>query len=70
MTEIPFVITADFIELFKLLKACGLCESGGAAKQAIAQSRVKVDGQIETRKAFKVRRGRRVEYAGQVIQVK
>jgi len=69
MEEIHFTLATDFIELFKLLKAVGLCESGGAAKYAVSQSEVKVDGQIEIRKACKVRKGQRVEFGGQVIFV-
>ena len=69
MEEIHFTLATDFIELFKLLKAVGLCESGGAAKYVVSQSAVKVDGQIEIRKACKVRKGQRVEFGGQVIFV-
>jgi ribosome-associated protein len=69
MEEFSFALTAEFIELFKLLKVTGLCESGGMAKRAVAQSEVKVDGEIETRKACKIRKGQRVEFAGQVILV-
>lgn len=69
MSEIVFKLTGDFIELFKLLKLTGLCESGGAAKFEISESHVKVDNQIETRKAFKVRRGQRIEYGGQIITI-
>ena len=52
MSAINFLIKTEFIELYKLLKAVGLCESGGMAKQAIADSQVRVNGEIETRKAF------------------
>ena len=69
MEKISFTLTTEFIELFKLLKATGLCESGGATKHAISQALVKVDGQIETRKACKIRRGQTVEFAGQIILV-
>ena len=69
MKEISFMLTTEFIELFKLLKVTGLCESGGMAKCAVSQSAVKVDGQIETRKACKIRRGQGVEYDGQRILV-
>lgn len=67
MEKIPFVLTSEFIELFKLLKVTGLCESGGAAKCAVLEGKVKVDGQVETRKACKIRRGQQVEFDGQVI---
>jgi len=69
MDDIIFTLTTDFIELSKLLKAAGQCESGGSAKTAIIGSLVKVDGQIETRKGRKIRRGQRVEYKTQAILV-
>ena len=69
MIPIPFVLTTEYIELYKLLKVTGLCESGGMAKLAVSQSAVKVDGQVETRKACKVRRGQKVEYDEQTILV-
>lgn len=67
--KISFTLTSEFIELFKLLKATGLCDSGGAAKFAISQSEVKVDGQVETRKACKIRRGQQVEFGREIIIV-
>ena len=69
MEEISFTLTGEFIELFKLLKATGLCESGGMAKHAVAQAEVKVDGQVETRKACKIRKGQQVEFGGETILV-
>jgi len=69
MEKIPFALTEEFIELFKLLKVTGLCESGGTAKYAITQSEVKVDGQVETRKACKIRKGQQVEFGGEIILV-
>ncbi|MFA7255542.1 MAG: RNA-binding S4 domain-containing protein [Candidatus Omnitrophota bacterium] len=69
MEKIPFTLTGEFIELFKLLKATGLCESGGMAKHAVSQSEVKVDGQVETRKACKIRKGQQVELGGETISV-
>ena len=69
MEPIRFSLKTEFIELFKLLKLLGLCESGGLAKQVIAASQVKVNGAVETRKAFKVRPGQQIEFDGQVILV-
>ena len=69
MEKISFALTGEFIELFKLLKATGLCESGGMAKHAVAQAEVKVDGQVETRKACKIRKGQQVEFGGETILV-
>ncbi len=64
-----FKLTTEYIELNKLLKLTGLCESGGYAKQCIAAGLVQVNGAVETRKAFKVRSGHKIEYNGQSIQV-
>jgi len=69
MEKIPFVLTAEFIELFKLLKVTGVCESGGAAKYAILDAKVKVDGQVEMRKACKIRKGQQVEFGAYAISV-
>jgi ribosome-associated protein len=60
----------EFIELNSLLKIMGLCESGGAAKTAIAEGRVKVDGNVELRKRCKIRQGQIVEFDGHRIIVK
>ena len=59
----------EFIALQSLLKAAGLCDSGGAAKMAIVAGEVKVDGEVEVRRGKKIRSGQRVSYAGQEISV-
>jgi len=59
----------DFVELHKLLKFEGLAESGGRAKQAIADGLVSVNGEIETQKRKKINPGDKVEYSGQTIEV-
>ena len=64
-----FKLTQEFIELNKLLKLMGLCENGGAAKFAISEGQVTVNGEVETRKAFKVRAGHTVEFNGEKIVV-
>ena len=65
-----FAVSDGHIELIKLLKATGLCESGGAAKTAVEQGLVKVDGEVEYRKRCKIRNGRQVGFSGEVIAVK
>ncbi len=50
----------EFIELYVLLKLLSLAPSGGVAKLLIAAGEVRVDGQVETRKACKLRAGQRV----------
>lgn len=59
----------EFVELNKLLKLTGVCPSGGAAKQAVAEGLVRVDGRVELRKRCKIRPGQVVELAGQKIVV-
>lgn len=59
----------EFVELCNLLKLLGLCSSGGAAKVAISEGRVSVDGQVELRKRCKIRSGQVVEFGGQRIAV-
>lgn len=60
---------SEFIELKNLLKVSGLCETGGEAKDAIVNGEVKVDGQVDTRKAGKIRSGQIVSYQGKQIKV-
>ena len=64
---IRFAVRGDHIQLDQLLKATGLCESGGAAHAAIAEGRVKVDAAVDTRKRAKMRPGQTVSFAGETI---
>lgn len=59
----------DYIELHSLLKATGLCESGGIAKLLIAEGLVHVDGNVETRKRCKIRPGQVVAFKDRRITV-
>jgi ribosome-associated protein len=62
-------IDGDYIELIKLLKAAGICDTGGAAKIAVDEGSVKVDGLVESRKRCKIRKGQVVEIDGNFIEV-
>lgn len=64
-----FRLESEFVEVNQLLKLVGLCDSGGEGKQWVAQGRVTVDGQLETRKTAKIRAGQVVECEGHRIQV-
>ncbi len=66
---VTFSLESEYIELAALLKAVGMCPSGGMAKAAINEGRVKVDGVVELRRGRKIRRGQRVEFEGNVIVV-
>ena len=63
-------LTREPIELYKILKFEGLTTSGGAAKAAIADGHVKVNGAVETRKRKKIVSGDIIEFAGEKIQVR
>ncbi len=65
--SITFAVRGEYIQLDQLLKATGLCESGGAAHAAIAEGRVKVDAAVDTRKRAKMRPGQTVTFAGESV---
>lgn len=69
MIKKRFAIKGESIELIKLLKVTGLCTTGGTAKTAAAEGRVKVDHHTETRRRRKIKKGQVVEFDGQVIEV-
>ena len=60
----------EFVELYKILKFEGLVDSGGMAKQIIADGQVIVNGLVETRKRKKISAGDKIEFYGQSIDVK
>ncbi len=64
-----FDLSTDYIELCQLLKASGAMESGGAAKQAIGEGKVTVDGVVELRKKCKIRPGQVVEMGAFSVKV-
>ncbi len=67
--EQEFTISSEYIELIKLLKATGLCSTGGQAKMLVEDHLVMVDGEIETRKRRKVKGGMIVKYDKHTIKV-
>ena len=64
---ISFAVRGDYIQLDQVLKATGLCHSGGFAHAEIGAGAVCVDGVAETRKRAKLRPGQRLEFAGEII---
>ena len=69
LADQPIVIQAEPIELCQLLKFAGLVESGGAAKQAISDGLVQLNGAVETQKRKKIMAGDRVSFDGQTLVV-
>ena len=64
-----FEISDDYIALNKLLKASGLCGTGGHAKIIIDDGLVTVDGEVETRRRRKIKDGMVVKYNYQTLKV-
>lgn len=69
MEEEMFRIDGEYIELLKLLKAAGVCDTGGMAKFMISEGRVAVDGVVEFRKRCKIRKGQTVTVEDHRIKV-
>ena len=67
--SVTLAVRGEYIQLDQLLKATGLCDSGGAAHAAIAEGRVTVDATVDTRKRAKIRPGQVVGFAGETVEV-
>jgi ribosome-associated protein len=65
---IKFSLETEYIQLAKLLKATGVCSSGGMAKVAISEGKVRVDGLVDLRKGRKIRRGQKVDFEENTIE--
>lgn len=59
----------EYIELCHLLKVAGLADSSGQGKRMVADGLVRINGQIETRKAAKIRVGIEVHCLDHCITV-
>ncbi|MDI1318584.1 MAG: RNA-binding S4 domain-containing protein [bacterium] len=68
-TPRPVKVRAVPIELCQFLKFGGLAESGGAAKQAISEGLVLLNGVVETQKRKQLQVGDQVGYGSHIIIV-
>jgi ribosome-associated protein len=64
-----FELSQEYIELIKLLKLVGIAETGGMAKALVEDEQVRYNGQIDTRKRLKVRKGDIIEVLDQKITI-
>ncbi|MGH8036991.1 MAG: RNA-binding S4 domain-containing protein [Stenotrophomonas sp.] len=69
MPTLEFELDRDYVELKQLLKLADLVTSGGEAKTVIGDGQVLVDGEVETRKACKIRAGQQVQFGDTVINI-
>lgn len=58
MQEIEFTLEkgSEYIELIGLLKTLGIAQNGGHAKAIVDEGVVQVNGELEERKRYKVRK--------------
>ena len=59
----------EYIELNRLLKLLNMAESGGQANMLISDGYVGVNGELETRKRKKLRKGDVVEFNENIINI-
>lgn len=64
-----FELSQEYIELIKLLKVTGIADTGGMAKALVEDEEVLYNGQIDTRKRLKVRKGDIIEVLDQKITI-
>ena len=62
-------LESEFVELYKIRMVEGLSQSGGSAKQSIADGLVSVNGEIETRKRKKIRAGDQIDFIDHHIDI-
>ncbi|AZY48907.1 RNA-binding S4 domain-containing protein [Bordetella avium] len=70
LIEFELAQGSPHIEINQLLKASGVCDSGGAGKALVAQGLVRVGNEVETRKTAKIRGGQIVSYGDTRIVVR
>jgi ribosome-associated protein len=58
------------IQLYKVLKFEGLVSNGGEAKAAVAEGRVIVNGEVETRKRKQIVSGDIIEFGEEKLRVR
>lgn len=69
MESIQLQLKGEYVRLCDLLKLAGIAGSGGQGKLMVAEGRVTVDGQPESRKTAKIRAGQVVECGGVSVVV-
>ena len=62
-------IQSEFITLAQLLKLANLVDSGGGARHFLAETPVRVNGELDDRRGRKLRPGDVVEAAGESIRL-
>lgn len=63
-------ISKEPVELYKILKFEGIVASGGEAKAVIDDGRVRVNGEVETRRRKKIYSGDLVEFGSEQLKIR
>lgn len=66
MKVIEFNLEGEYIELMQLLKALSIAQTGGHAKMIIDDGGVIREGEVESRRRAKIRKGDELEVEGQI----
>ena len=70
MSEETLFIKTEYIKLDQAMKFANVIESGAFAKEAIASSLVKVNGEVETRRGRKLYEGDFFSFQGETFVIK
>jgi ribosome-associated protein len=62
-------INTEIIKLDSFLKWCGAASLGSEAKIYVQEGRVKVNGEVETRRGKKLTFGDTVEFEGEIYKI-
>ena len=68
-SEIPVVISTEYIKLQDAMKFANIVYSGGEAKNLILEEQVKVNGEVCTMRGKKLRPGDKFEFMGQTYLI-
>lgn len=66
---LPLVISTEFIKLDAAMKFAAAVETGGEAKEAVANGLVAVNGEICTMRGKKLRPGDRFTFSGKTFEI-
>ena len=67
MQTVEFSLKGEYIELTQLLKAVNIAQTGGHAKIIVEEGAVVRDGEVESRKRAKIRRGEELKVDDEII---
>lgn len=67
--KMQYKLDSEYIELQNVLKVLSLVDSGAMAKNIIQDGLVKVNGEVDTRRGKKIRKGDIIELFDERIEI-